>query len=72
MERYYDYETNSYLKNFKTPEALSAMKRLHVDYYTNLEKNRGKPDSFIQEHKKNFLPRPKDLPKDFKSSFMSV
>jgi hypothetical protein len=47
MERYYDYETNSYLKNFKTPEALSAMKKLHIDYYTNLEKNRGKPDSFI-------------------------
>ena len=38
-EKYYDYETNSYLQNFKTPEAQNAMKRIHEEYYAKQEKS---------------------------------
>jgi hypothetical protein len=34
LEQFYDYETNSYLKNFATPEAKEGMKKMHIDFYT--------------------------------------
>lgn len=39
-EQFYDYETNSYLQNFKSPEALKSMKKIHEDYYDKQEKAR--------------------------------
>jgi len=29
IERFYDYDTNSYLMKFKSPEALDSMKKMH-------------------------------------------
>jgi len=39
FEEFYDYESNSYLHNFKSKEALNAMKKIHEDYYDQVAKN---------------------------------
>jgi len=47
IEQFYDYETNSYLKNFGSPEAQKNMKKLHIDYFTKQEENAEKKASFF-------------------------
>ena len=70
FEEFYDYESNSYLHDFKSKEALNAMKKIHEDYYDQVAKDGVKPSSFYQSQVKTFSPRPKELPTDFKSSFV--
>jgi hypothetical protein len=45
-EDFYDYETNSYLHKFNSPEALTAMKKIHSDYFDDVVKKGNKPSAF--------------------------
>ena len=72
FEEFYDYETNSYLQRFASKEALASMKKLHQEYFSKQEQNAEKPNAFFQNEMKNFEKKPKELKKDFKSSFMAV
>jgi len=47
FEDYYDYETNTYMQKFGSPEAKESMKKLHVDYFTKQEANGGKTSAFF-------------------------
>lgn len=40
FEKYYDYETNSYLKDFKNPSVKNSMKHLHYQFFEKQEKLR--------------------------------
>jgi hypothetical protein len=70
LEKFYDYETNSYLKDFGSPEALKKMKKLHTDYFSKQEQNAQKKPAFFEKREKTLLARPKSLSADFKSSFI--
>ena len=72
IEQFYDYETNSYLKNFGSPEAQKNMKKLHIDYFTKQEENAERKSSFYESREKSFLPRPASLAKDQRTTFIQV
>ena len=72
FENFYDYETNSYIQKFNTPEAQKSMKKLHIDYFTKQESTGSSVSAFFQQEEKNFSERPKALPRDYKSSFLAT